>query len=308
MINFGTKVLDTQFAILEHIDDFHSQIAPCRTFVFLHELESLLERNLIKGGDLNNAIVFVDQVISQEKLDELAKIFNKPRIEVLQEGILNNLSLQYQNEPARHKLLDIIGDLALVGKPIKGHVIARRPGHTSNVAFAKKIKQYLLKEQAKVEIPVYNPNATPLYDINDIMKLLPHRPPFLLVDKIIEMSQTHVLGLKNVTMNEAFFVGHFPEEPVMPGVLQIEALAQAGGILAMSQVDTPENYATYFLKIEHVKFRRKVIPGDTLLLRLELASPIRRGLCHMVGVAYVGNKVAMEAEMMAQLSKKPEIS
>jgi UDP-3-O-[3-hydroxymyristoyl] N-acetylglucosamine deacetylase / 3-hydroxyacyl-[acyl-carrier-protein] dehydratase len=288
------------------MSDFKDQIANCRTFVFLHELETLLERNLIKGGDLNNAIVFVDKPVSQEKLDYLATVFNKPRIEVMQEGILNNLTMRYQNEPARHKLLDVIGDLTLIGHHIKGHIIARRPGHASNVAFAKKIKQHIQREKTKAEIPTYDPNATPVFDINAIKKLLPHRAPFLLVDKIIELGASHVIGVKNVTMNEPFFAGHFPEEPVMPGVLQIEAMAQAGGILAMQQIDKPEEYTTYFLKIENVKFRRKVVPGDTLVFRLELASPMRRGLCHMVGAAYVGNKVVMEAEMMAQISKKPE--
>lgn len=304
LIDYELKVLNTQFASLSSLDNFKDEIAPCRTFVFLHELEYLLSNNLIKGGDLNNAIVFVNRVISKEELDRLAALFNKPSVEVLAEGILNNVDLYFNNEPARHKLLDVIGDLALIGKRVKGHVIVSRPGHSTNVEFAKLIKKQIKAEQqAKKEMPLFDLNKTPLYDINKIKEILPHRPPFLLVDKILEMSDTHVVGIKNVTMNEDFFVGHFPNEPVMPGVLQIEAMAQTGGIMALSFVPDPENYATYFLKIDNVRFRSKVVPGDTLVFRLDLLSPIRRGLCNMKGVAYVGTKIVMEAEMLAQITK-----
>jgi len=303
LIDYELKVLNTQFASLYKLDNFAEEIAPCRTFVFLHELEYLLNNNLIKGGDLNNAIVFVNRVISKEELNRLASLFNKPSVEVLEEGILNNVDLYYKNEPARHKLLDVIGDLSLVGKRIKGHIIVSRPGHSSNVEFAKLIKKQIKAEAANKNIPVYYINTPPLYDINKIKEILPHRPPFLLVDKIIEMTENHVIGLKNVTMNEPFFVGHFPNEPVMPGVLQIEAMAQVGGIMALSSVPDPENYATYFMKIDNVRFRHKVVPGDTLIFRLDLLSPIRRGLCNMKGVTYVGTKVVMEAEMLAQITK-----
>lgn len=303
MIDFETRVLSTQNAQLDSLDDYASQISPCRTFVFLHELEYLLNNNLIKGGDLSNAIVFVNKAVSQEELDRLATLFNKPKVEVKSEGILNNLDLYFDNEPARHKLLDVIGDLSLVGKPIKGHIIARRPGHAANVEFAKIIKKHFEKS-AEDEIPVYDPNKEPLLDIQGIMKFLPHRPPFLLVDKILEMSAVDVVGMKNVTMNESFFVGHFPDEPVMPGVLQIEAMAQVGGVLALNTVPDPENYLTLFLKIEEVKFRNKVVPGDTIIFKLSLINPIRRGLCYMRGTAYVGKKIVMEAQMLARIVKK----
>lgn len=304
MIDFETRVLSTQNASLDHLPDFAEQIAPCRTFVFLHELEYLLHNNLIRGGDLSNAIVFVNKAVEQDELDRLAKLFNKPAVEVKSEGILNNLDLHFPNEPARHKLLDVLGDLALTGKPVKAHIIANRPGHTANVALAREIRKHTDKNRKLDQPPVYDPAAKPLYDINGIMKLLPHRPPFLLVDKIIEMSDEHVVGVKGVTMNEGFFVGHFPNEPVMPGVLQIEAMAQTGGILLLNTVPDPENYITYFLKIEEVKFRNKVVPGDTIIFRLKLLAPIRRGLCHMKGTAYVGNKIVMEATMLAQIVKK----
>jgi UDP-3-O-[3-hydroxymyristoyl] N-acetylglucosamine deacetylase/3-hydroxyacyl-[acyl-carrier-protein] dehydratase len=304
MIDFETKVLSTQNANLNHIEDFREQIAPCRTFVFLHELEYLLNNNLIKGGDLNNAIVFVNKTVNQEELDRLAELFDKPKVAVKSEGILNNLDLHFDNEPARHKLLDVIGDLSLCGKPIKGHIIANRPGHAANVEFAKILKKQIEKSATIEKVPEYDPNKKPIYDILGIMKLLPHRPPFLLVDKILELSDQHVVGLKSVTMNEGFFVGHFPDEPVMPGVLQIEAMAQTGGILLLSTIPDPENYLTYFLKIEEVKFRNKVVPGDTIIFKLDLIAPIRRGLCHMKGIAYVGQKVVMEAIMLAQIAKK----
>jgi UDP-3-O-[3-hydroxymyristoyl] N-acetylglucosamine deacetylase/3-hydroxyacyl-[acyl-carrier-protein] dehydratase len=280
------------------------EIAPCRTFAFLHELEFLLKNNLIKGGDLSNAIIFVNKAITQQELDRLAKLFNKPSVEVKSEGILNNLDLYFPNEPARHKLLDVVGDLSLVGKPIKGHIISSRPGHKANTKFAKELRKQMLYQKSKEAVPKYNPNQPALFEIRDIMRFLPHRPPFLLVDKILEMSNTHVIGLKNVTMNESFFVGHFPDEPVMPGVLQIEAMAQTGGILVLNTVPDPENYLTFFLKIDEVKFRNKVVPGDTIIFSLNLIAPIRRGLCHMKGVAYVGDKVVMEGVMLAQISKK----
>lgn len=304
MIDFETKVLSTQNANLNHIEQYKDQIASCRTFVFLHELEYLLANNLIKGGDLNNAIVFVNKVVNQEELDRLAELFNKPKVAVKSEGILNNLDLHFDNEPARHKLLDVMGDLSLCGKPIKGHIIANRPGHAANVEFAKLLKKQIDKANTVEKVPEYDPNKKPVHDILGIMKLLPHRPPFLLVDKIIELSDHHVVGLKSVTMNEGFFVGHFPDEPVMPGVLQIEAMAQTGGILLLETIPDPENYLTLFLKIEEVKFRNKVVPGDTIIFKLDLIAPIRRGLCHMKGVAYVGKKPVMEAIMLAQIVKK----
>ena len=300
MIDFESRVIGTQYAAISNLSDFKDQISMCRTFVFLHELELLLKNNLVKGGDISNAIVFVDRLISEDELASLAKHFNRPEIKVQNEGILNNLELHYHNEPARHKLLDVIGDLALVGMPIKGHIIATRPGHLVNTNFAKQIRQQIKELQAKVKFDIFQ---KPLYDINDIKRMLPHRPPFLLIDKVLELSDKHVVALKNVTMNEPFFVGHFPDEPVMPGVLQIEALAQAGGIFVLASVPDPENYATYFLKIDEVKFRQKVVPGDTLILNLEIISPLRRGICHMRGTAYVGNKVVSEAILMAQVIK-----
>ncbi|RLD58043.1 MAG: UDP-3-O-[3-hydroxymyristoyl] N-acetylglucosamine deacetylase [Bacteroidetes bacterium] len=304
MIDFETEVLSSQHATLENITDFNSEISNCRTFVFLHELEFLLANNLIKGGDLSNAIIFVDREMSQEELDRLAKLFNKPTVKVLKKGILNNVELNFENEPARHKLLDLIGDLALSGIPLKGHVIARRPGHKANVEFAKIIKKHMTEKEKNRFLPPFDLYAEPIFDINQIKKLLPHRPPFLLVDKIIDIDDTYVAGLKNVTMNEDFFVGHFPDEPVMPGVLQVEAMAQTGGIFILSQMEDPENYITYFLKIDKVKFRSKVVPGDTVVFVCKLISPIRRGLVHMLGKGYVGNKQVIEAEMLAQIAKK----
>jgi UDP-3-O-[3-hydroxymyristoyl] N-acetylglucosamine deacetylase/3-hydroxyacyl-[acyl-carrier-protein] dehydratase len=306
LIDFNSPVLGTQHAALKHIRDFKKDIGPCRTFCFLHELEYLLDNNLIKGGDLNNAIVVVDKAVNDEQLEHLAKAFKRKKISVKTEGIgiLNNIQLRFPNEPARHKLLDVVGDLALIGYPIKAHIIANRPGHSSNVAFAKKIKQYIKKNRHSRDIPVYDPNQPPVFDIRRIEKSLPHRFPFLLVDKIIELSDTHVVGIKNVTFNEYFFQGHFPGNPIMPGVLQIEALAQAGGILALNTYQDPENYDTYFLKIDNCKFKQKVLPGDTMILKLELLSPIRRGICEMRGTVFVGNKVCTEADLVAQIVKK----
>ncbi len=303
MIDYQSKVLGHQYASIKSIREFGDEIAGCRTFVFLHELEYLLNQNLIKGGDLSNAIVFVDRPVKQQELDRLAGVFDQPTVEVREEGILNNLELSFHNEPARHKLLDIVGDLTLAGKPVKGHIIATKPGHASNVLFAKHLQKQIKKRIEQEQIPVYDPETEPAYDINDIRRMLPHRPPFLLVDKIMEVTDSSVVAVKNVSMNEPFFVGHFPDEPIMPGVLQVEAMAQAGGILVLSTVDDPENYSTYFLKIDNVRFKQKVIPGDTLVFKMNLVSPVRRGICHMKGIAYVGSKVVMEAEMMAQIGK-----
>lgn len=303
MIDFETDVLNTQNAVMHRIEDFREQIADCRTFVFLHELELLIKNGLIKGGGIDNAIVFVNRLLSKEKLDSLAEFFNRPKVEVLQQGILNNVELRHPNEPARHKLLDIVGDLALIGKPIKAKIIASRPGHASNIVFAKKIKQLLKQDEINKKIPKFDLTAAPVYNINDIKRILPHRYPFLLVDKIIDIGTSHVVGVKNLTFNEHFFQGHFPDEPVMPGVLQIEAMAQVGGILVLSTVPDPENYSTYFVRIENVRFKQKVVPGDTIIFKLDLVQPVRRGICMMKGVGIVGNKIVIEAEMMAQITK-----
>lgn len=306
MVDYNSPVLGTQHASMYKIEEFKEQIATCRTFVFLHELEMLLKHGLAKGGDLNNAIVLVDKEVSQEKLDELSVLFGKPKVQVKGKGVLNNTELKFFNEPARHKLLDIVGDLALVGMYIKGHILAARPGHAGNVAFAKLIKGLIKEEKNKKLkhlVEPYDTNKTPVLNIIDIEKLLPHRQPFLLVDKVMELSDSHVVGVKNVTMNEEFFKGHFPGNPVMPGVLQVEAMAQVGGILALKTVPDPENYLTYFMKIENVKFKHMVVPGDTIVFKLELLSPIRRGLCHMKGIGQVGDKVVIEAEMLAQITK-----
>lgn len=303
MVDYGSEVLGTQHASMYHIGEFKTEIAPCRTFVFLRELEALIAHNLIKGGDLDNAIVLVDSDVPEDKLNHLRKVFNKPDVEVKGRGVLNNTKLRFFNEPARHKLLDIVGDLALVGKPMKIHVLAARPGHAGNIDFAKKLKALAKKQKIEKDYPKVDLNQAPLLNINDIMKILPHRQPMLLVDKIMELSTEHVIGVKNVTLNEEFFKGHFPGEPVMPGVLLIEAMAQCGGILVLKTVPDPENYLTYFMKIDGVKFKQKVIPGDTVVFSLNLLTPIRRGICHMKGVAYVNNKPVMEAEMMAQIVK-----
>jgi UDP-3-O-[3-hydroxymyristoyl] N-acetylglucosamine deacetylase/3-hydroxyacyl-[acyl-carrier-protein] dehydratase len=303
MVDFGTKVLGTQNATLEHLSDFKTDIAPARTFSFLHELETLLEHGLIKGGDLNNAIVYVDKEISESTMLKLQKAFKKEKLSVKPNGILDNLTLHHPNEAARHKLLDVIGDLALVGTRIRGKVIANKPGHFVNTQFAQKLSK-LIKKEKRNSVPTYDLNKPPLMDIHQIMAMLPHRPPFLLIDRILELSDSHVVGMKNVTMNEPFFVGHFPDAPVMPGVLQVEAMAQTGGVLVLSTVPDPENYLTFFMKIDNVKFKQKVLPGDTLTFHCSLITPIRRGICHMQAYAYANGKLVCEAEMMAQIAKK----
>jgi len=303
LIDFNSPVLGTQHASLKAMKDFKTEIAPCRTFCFLHELEMLLDNNLVKGGDINNAIVVVDKPVTDEEMTRLAKAFGREKMEIKSEGYLNNLELRFTNEPARHKLLDVVGDLALIGFPIKAHIIANRPGHSSNVEFAKKIKQYIKKNKHTREIPVYDPNQEPVYTQQQIEKTLPHRFPFIMVDKIIELTDTFIVGVKNVTVNEYFFQGHFPGNPIMPGVLQIEALAQTGGLLCINAMPDGQ-YDTYFLKIDNCKFKQKVVPGDTLILKMELTEPIRRGICAMKGSVYVGNKLCTEADLTAQLVKR----
>ncbi len=303
MVDFGTKILGTQNATLKKISDFKKEIANARTFSFLHEIEMLLDNDLIKGGDLNNAIVYVDKPLSDKTMEKLSKAFKKKKVTIKPNGILDNLTLHWPNEAARHKLLDVIGDIALVGTRLKGKVIVNKPGHKINTDFAKKLYKIILLEKRN-KVPKFDLNQRPLMDIHEIMNILPHRPPFLLIDRILELSDKHVVGMKNVTMNEPHFVGHFPGAPVMPGVLQIEAMAQCGGILVLSSVPDPENYLTYFMKMNNVKFKQKVLPGDTLIFKAELMSPIRRGICHMQAYGYANGKLVVEAELMAQIVKK----
>ncbi len=304
MIDYNSKVLGHQYASLAKLQDFEHNVAPCRTFVFFHELEFLLKNNLIKGGDLENAIVILENEVPQEELDRIADLFNKPRIKRNSEGVLNNLNMYFTNEPARHKLLDILGDFSLIGRPIKGKIVASRPGHFANNQLARKIKNMIRQEETKRVFPDYDPAEEPVYNVNQVMNILPHRPPFLFVDKIVAMTDSTIVGVKNVTMNEGFFIGHFPNEPIMPGVLQVEAMAQVGGILVLSSVPDPDNYSTYFLKIDKVKFKRKVVPGDTLVFKLEYLAPVRRGIVYMFGQAFVGSDVVLEGELMAQVVRK----
>jgi UDP-3-O-[3-hydroxymyristoyl] N-acetylglucosamine deacetylase/3-hydroxyacyl-[acyl-carrier-protein] dehydratase len=302
MISFNSSVLNNQFAVLEKMSDFKSEIAACRTFVFVRELEFLLQNNLVKGGDLDNAIVIMDKDISQEELNRLADLFNHEHVEVKKEqGILNNLDLQFENECARHKLLDIVGDLSLAGRRIKGRIIATKPGHKVNTEFAKLLKKEIRKFDIEKEIPRYDCSQKPLMSVNDIKTFLPHRFPFLLVDKIVEIKDNYIVGVKNVTANEPFFQGHFPDEPIMPGVLLIEAMAQCGGLYVLH--DKKEKYSTYFIRVDNVKFRQKVVPGDTLLFKVELVSPIRRGIANMKGTTYIGDKIVAEGDFMAQIVK-----
>jgi UDP-3-O-[3-hydroxymyristoyl] N-acetylglucosamine deacetylase/3-hydroxyacyl-[acyl-carrier-protein] dehydratase len=303
LIDYNSKILGNQYAILDSVDDFEEEICKSRTFVFFHELEPLYKMGLIKGGDLDNAIVILEKEVEQAEIDRIAKLFNRPGITTHTAGILNNTELRYTNEPARHKLLDVMGDLALVGMPIKGKVVATRPGHYANTRLARLMRQEMKKTLSKRNIPVYDPVNPPVYTIEDIKKRLPHRQPFLLVDKIISIDDNKIVGIKNVTFNEPFFQGHFPDEPVMPGVLMVEALAQCGGLLVLSTVEEPGKYSTYFLKIDKLKFKHKVVPGDTLILQMEMMEPMRRGIVTMYGQAFVGNNLVVEGEMTAQVIK-----
>jgi len=303
LIDYNSKILGNQYAILDSLDDFEEEISRSRTFVFFHELEPLYKMGLIKGGDLDSAIVILEKEVEQAEIDRIAKLFNRPGINTHTAGVLNNTELRYPNEPARHKLLDIMGDLALVGHPIRGKVVATRPGHYANTRLAKVMRQEMKKALSKRDIPLYDASQPPVYTVDEIKKRLPHRYPFLMVDKIIALDETSIVGIKNATFNESFFQGHFPDEPIMPGVLLVEALAQTGGLLVLSSVEEPEKYSTYFLKIDKVKFKNKVVPGDTVILKMELTDVIRRGIVTMFGQAYVGNKLVLEGELTAQVIK-----
>ncbi len=304
MIDFNSEVLGQQFAQLDNIQDFNSEIADCRTFVFLREVAQLVDQNLIKGGDLDNAIVIVDKVISEKEIQDLAEKLGRPALKVTDSGILNNVKLKYKNEPARHKLLDVIGDLALLGVPIRGKIVAKKPGHQVNTEFVKVLQKHLQEQEKLGDKPDYHPDMVPVLDTVAILKMLPHRHPFLLVDKVTELADDRVVGIKNITFDQYFFKGHFPGNPIMPGVLQIEAMAQTGGILALSQQENPEEWDTFFLKIDNAKFKNFVVPGDTLIIKMELLTPIRRGICQMRGVIYVGNKIATEADLTAIIKKR----
>ena len=301
LISYDSQVLFNQFATLDNMENFASEIASSRTFVFVREIEPLLNAGLVKGGDLDNAIVIYERQMDQERFDKLADIMGVPHMDATKLGYINHIPLVHSNDPARHKLLDIIGDLALIGKPIKGRIIATRPGHTVNNKFARLIRKEIRLHE--VQAPIYNPNEEPIMDVNRIRELLPHRYPFQLVDKVIEIGANYIVGVKNVTSNEPFFQGHFPQEPVMPGVLQVEAMAQCGGLLVLNSVEEPERWSTYFMKIDGVKFRQKVVPGDTLIFRVEMTAPLRRGISTMKGYVFVGEKVVCEAEFMAQIVK-----
>lgn len=301
MIDFNSPVLGCQYASLEHIGDYAEQIAPCRTFVFVRELEQLSDQNLIKGGDLDNAVVIVDRLLDQHELDRLAAKLGKRSITVEKTGILNTTSLRFENEPARHKLLDIIGDLTLLGRPIKGKIVARKPGHTSNIEFTKLLKRKLVEQRKQRGRPRVDPDQPPIYDLEGITQLLPHRSPFLLIDRVTEMKEHYIVGIKNITFNEPFFPGHFPGQPIFPGVLQIEAMAQLGGVFVLSKVPDPENWSTFLLKIDNTKFKSKVVPGDQLILKMESVTAIRRGILHMYGTAWVGSRLVSESEITAQI-------
>ena len=301
MIDYDSAILGNQFATMQSFDRFKDEIAASRTFVFVREIEPLLHNNLIKGGDLDNAIVIYDSPMTQDDLDRISTLMGAPRHSADELGYINNKPLVFKNEPARHKLLDVIGDIALIGRPMHGRVIATKPGHTINTTFAKKVRREIRRQECQA--PIYNPNNPPVMDVNRIRQLLPHRYPFLLVDKVIDMGMSHIVGLKNITGNEPFFQGHFPQEPVMPGVLMVEAMAQVGGLLVLNTVDEPERYSTYFMKIDNVRFRQKVVPGDTLLFHVSFMTELRRGCAMMKGYAFVGDKIVCEAEFMAQIVK-----